>query len=246
MMTTWSSRLSWYSEWDSVSGIVEAHTARTDNTWDQYVNKVKGLIGDFANKRKQVLVKTYNRENINRSGFGSGSSGWTGLFGGWGGQSSGSVLGGGSSSSSGSEILLRWTIFFYTNQNQQQSSSLFGGSSNNQNKSIFWSNNSIFYSFWISRKYFIRRNIWRIQYLCFRNNWRRCFFFKDLQKYPRPCQDCECRSQQRREGGNWICCRRSNRRNNICLGVTTIDTITTLLTIKMSKNISNPSTKILL
>ena len=98
MMTTWSSRLSWYSEWDSVSGIVEAHTARTDNTWDQYVNKVKGLIGDFANKRKQVLVKTYNRENI---------SGGTGLFGGWGGQSSGSVLGGGSSSSSGSGILLR-------------------------------------------------------------------------------------------------------------------------------------------
>ena len=47
--------------------------ARTDNTWDQYVNKVKGLIGDFANKRKQVLVKTYSRENI---------SGGTGLFGG--------------------------------------------------------------------------------------------------------------------------------------------------------------------
>ena len=111
---------------------------------------------------------------------------------------------------------------------------------------FFGGNNSIFYSFWISRKYFIRRNIWRIQYLCFRNNWRRCFFFKDLQKYPRPCQDCECCSQQRREGGNWICCRRSSRRNNICLGVTTIDTITTLLTIKMSKNISNPSTKILL
>ena len=122
----------------------------------------------------------------------------------------------------------------YTNQNQQQSSSLFGGCSNNQNKSIFWSNNSIFYSFWISRKYFIR------------NNWRRCFFFKDLQKYPRSCQDCECRSQQRREGGNWICCRRSSRRNNICLGVTTIDMITTLLTIKMSKNISDLSTKILL
>ena len=73
MMTTWSSRLSWYSEWDSVSGIVEAYMARTDNTWDQYVNKVKGLIGDFANKRKQVLVQTYNREN---------SSGGTGLFGG--------------------------------------------------------------------------------------------------------------------------------------------------------------------
>ena len=47
--------------------------ARTDNTWDQYVNKVEGLIGDFANKRKQVLVQTYNREN---------SSGGTGLFGG--------------------------------------------------------------------------------------------------------------------------------------------------------------------
>ena len=78
--------------------------ARTDNTWDQYVNKVKGLIGDFANKRKQVLVQTYNREN---------SSGGTGLFGGEGGQSSGSVLGGGSSSSSGSGILLSWTIFLY-------------------------------------------------------------------------------------------------------------------------------------
>ena len=208
------------------SSFVEAYMARTNNTWDQYDNKVKGLIGDFANKRKQVLVKTYKREN---------SSGGTGLFGGWGGQSSGSVLGGGSSSSSGSGLLLRWINFFYMNQNQQQSSSLFGGCSNNQNKSIFWSNNSIFYSFWISHKYFIR------------NNWRRCFFFfKDLQKYPRSCQDCECHSQQRREGGNWICCRRSSRRNNICLGVITIDTITTLLTIKMSKNISNPSTKILL
>ena len=101
---------------------------------------ITGLIGDFANKRKQVLVKTYNKENIKSSGnvFGSGSSRGTGLFGGGGGQSSGSVLGAGSSSSSGSGILLRWTIFFYTNQNQQQSSSLFGGSSNNQNKSIFW------------------------------------------------------------------------------------------------------------
>ena len=114
-------------------------------------------------------------------------------------------------------------------------------------KAIFWSNNSIFYSFWISCKYFIRRNIWRIQYLCFRNNWRRCFFFKDLQKYQRPCQRMWMLiSQQRREGGNWICCWRSSKRNNICLGVTTIDTITTLLTIKMSKTTSNPSTKILL
>tara|TARA_Y100001956_G_C4017805_1_gene140601 strand:- start:260 stop:487 length:228 start_codon:yes stop_codon:yes gene_type:complete len=51
-----------------------------------------------------ILVQTYNREN---------SSGGTGLFGGEGGQSSGSVLGGGSSSSSGSGILLRWTIFLY-------------------------------------------------------------------------------------------------------------------------------------
>ena len=72
--------------------------ARTNNTWDQYDIKVKGLIGDFANKRKQVLVKTYNKENINSSGngFGSGSSRGTGLFG-----------GGGSSSSSGSGLLLR-------------------------------------------------------------------------------------------------------------------------------------------